>query len=193
MSWEAISSVSTFVGTIIILITAVFGVMQLVEMQRSRKLELMWKLFDELASLDAREKRAFIYSELPDNPSQLTKEHLLVIDEVLSKMDMAWILVEHGQLDPSYIYDTYGQVFLRLWNKLYPFVIYERERRGEYYRKRTELLINEIKLYFQKQGQPTDYRTSDLPAIKNSGKVASTRISIRHQSQKPSSRQKVKH
>ncbi len=114
ISWEAISAISTLIGTLVVLVTAVFAVMQLKEMKRSRKLELMTNLFKELSASEARQQRAFIYSELPKEPSQCEVKHFLVIDEVLSDMDMTWLLIQEDQIEAKYIFDAYGEVFIKI-------------------------------------------------------------------------------
>jgi hypothetical protein len=157
MNWEALSAISTVVGSTTLLITAVFAVMQLNELRRSRKLELMIKLFDELASQEARAQRVFIYAQLPNDPAQTTSDHFLVIDEVLAKLDMIWLLIDQGQLDRRYVFDAYGEIFIKLWQKLSPIVDYERGRRGAYYRQRTEALVGQVKRYFQAEGRPLEY------------------------------------
>jgi hypothetical protein len=157
MNWEAISAVSTLIGTLIIVVTAIFAVMQLKEAEKARRLALIIKLFEELSSQDTRSKRLFIYSEIPENPRELTSEHFLVIDKVLSMLDLIWLLIEQDQIDQSYIFDAYGQVFIRLWVKLSPIIQYERNRRGGYYRKSSEKLIKQAQKYFRNKGEPTQY------------------------------------
>ena len=157
MNWEAITAISTLAATVIILCTAVFAIMQLNEMKRTRKLELLMRVFDDLSSPRARENRLFIYTCLPKEPAQLTSEHFLKIDEVLSGLDRAWILIEENQIEARFIVDTYGEIFLRLWKALYPIVLYERGRRGEYYRKRAEALVELTQKYFLQKKQSTDY------------------------------------
>lgn len=82
-------------------------------------------------------------------PSELTTDDFLVIDEVLSSLDRAWILIQHEQVDENFLYDVYGEIFLKIWGVVEPIVIYERERRGNYYRKHTESLVCDVKKHFK--------------------------------------------
>jgi hypothetical protein len=164
MNWEAITAISTVVATMVILITAVFAIMQLIEMKQSRRLDGFMRLFDELSSPEARENRAFIYNHLPTDPSQLRVEHFLKIDEVLSSFDRAMIYMEQGQMETHFVLDTYGEIFLRVWETLHPIVLYERGRRGGYYRQRTEALVDLARKYFLEKKPPLNYpicRVSD--------------------------------
>jgi len=161
MNWETVTAISTLAATVIILSTAVFAIMQLNEMKRSRRLELFMQLFDDLSSPKARENRRFIYTRLPKDPLQLTSEHFLKIDEVLSGLDRAWILIEQDQVEAQFVFETYGEIFLRLWKVLRPIVLYERKRRGEYYRKRSEALVKLTQKYFTQKGYPVDYAVYD--------------------------------
>jgi hypothetical protein len=157
MNWEAITATSTFVATVVIFFTAVFAIMQLREMRRSRNLELFMRLFDEFSSPKARENRRFIYGLTGRDPSQLTDKDFFIIDDVLAGLDRAWLLTQHNQLEPEFIFDTYGEIFMKLWKVAYPIVLYERTRRGEYYRQRAEALIGLTRTYLQKKKRPIDY------------------------------------
>jgi hypothetical protein len=158
MNWEAISAISTFVATIVIVVTGIFAILQLREMRHSRRLELFIELFDYLSSPEARQNRKFVYTSLPTDPSQLTDQHFFKIDEVLSSLDRVWILIEQKQLEAKFIIDSYGEMFLRLWTILYPIVLYERKRRGQYYRMRAEALVEATRKRFRKQNRSVDYQ-----------------------------------
>ena len=159
MNWEAVTAISTVVATMVILFTAVFAIMQLIEMKQSRRLEVFMRLFDELSSPHARENRAYIYNHLPADPSELKVEHFLKIDEVLSSFDRALIYMEQNQLEEQFVLDAYGEIFLRVWETLHPIILYERRRRGEYYRQRTEALVKLTRRYFLEKKRPLDYST----------------------------------
>lgn len=163
MNWEAVAAISTLAATVIILVTAVFAIMQLSEMRRGRKLELFMRLFDDFSSPKTRENRKFIYRHLPRDPSQLTDEHFLIIDDVLAGLDRAWLLIKYDQLEPEFIIDTYGEIFLKLWKVLFPIVLYERKRRGEYYRERAEALMELIKRHLIEKKRPIDYPVYGYP------------------------------
>lgn len=163
VSWEAMTAISTLAASATIVVTAVFAVMQLNEMKRTRKLQAFMRLFDDLSSPKAREGRLYIYTRLPKDPSQLTNEHFLKIDEVLSGLDRAWILIQERQVEARFVFDAYGEVFLKLWGVLHPIVLYERKRRGGYYRDRAEKLIEQTRKYLAKNRRPVDYELHDYP------------------------------
>lgn len=155
--WEAISAISSLVQTIVIILTVGFATLQIRQTNQSYKLDVSIRLYDELSSPSSRKNRAFIYSLKSKDSSQLTTEELLIIDEVLSSLDRAWILIENKQIDSKFVYETYGEVFLRIWGVTQPIVIHERKRRGNYYRQRTESLIKSVRRYFKMQNKPLEY------------------------------------
>jgi hypothetical protein len=155
--WEAISAISALIQTIVIIITVIFAVLQIRQTNRSHKLDVFIRLFDELSSPTTRKNRAFIYSLKDRDPSQVTTEEFLIIDEVLSSLDRVWILIQSGQVDKEFVYDTYGELFLKLWGVLQPIVIYERGRRGDYYRQRTENLVKSVRRHFKGQNKLLEY------------------------------------
>ncbi len=155
--WEAISAISSLVQTIVIIVTVGFAILQIKQTNQSHKLDVSIRLFDELSSPSSRKNRAFIYSLKNKDPSQLTTEEILIVDEVLSSLDRAWILVENKQIDSKFVYETYGEIFLKIWGVTQPIVMHERNRRGNYYRQRTENLIKSVRRYFKMQNKPLKY------------------------------------
>lgn len=155
--WEAISAISSLIQTIVIIVTVGFAIFQIRQTNQSHKLEVSIRLFDELSSPSSRKNRAFIYSLKGKDLSQLTTEELLIVDEVLSSLDRAWILIENKQIDSKFVYETYGEIFLKVWGVTQPMVTHERKRRGSYYRQRTESLIKSVRRYFKMQNKPLEY------------------------------------
>ena len=154
LSWEALSAISAFIQTIIIIITVIFAVIQIKQSNKSHKLEISIRLFDELSTPISRKNRAFLYSLKDIDTSLLKTEEFLIIDEVLSSFDRVWILIENDQLDAKFVYETYGEIFIKIWDVVEPIVIYERTRRGIYYRQRTEELVKYVRKYFKEMNKP---------------------------------------
>jgi hypothetical protein len=157
ITWESLNVIFSLIQTVVIVLTIGFAILEIKQLRRSHKLEVFVKLFDELSSPVARKNRVFIYSLKNKKPSELTTDDFLVIDEVLSSLDRAWILVQHKQIDEKFLYDVYGVIFLKIWSVVEPIVIHERKRRGDYYRKRAESLVCDVKNYFKQQSLPLEY------------------------------------
>ena len=104
--WEAISAISSLIQTIVIIVTVGFAILQIKQTNQSHKLDVSIRLFDELSSPNSRKNRSFIYSLKNKDPSQLTTEELLIVDEVLSSLDRAWILIENKQINSKFVYET---------------------------------------------------------------------------------------
>ncbi|MEM7738656.1 MAG: hypothetical protein AAF267_23030, partial [Deinococcota bacterium] len=106
------------------------------------------------------------------DPAQLTMDEWLVIDQVLSSLERTWILIEYRQIDRKFIYKTYGVAILRVWSVTRDIVMYERSRRGSYYRQRTEKLAKATKKYFKSHNKQLDY-----PVVKLSTQTISKQAS----------------
>jgi len=167
MTWEALSSISTAVSTVIIVISAVFVIFQLNEASRTRKLEVLLRLFNDLSSTEAQKNRQHIYAHLPTEPEKLSPDDLLIIDQVLSTMESVWILIDQKQIEKEFVLETYGVKFLRLWKVLYPVVEFERKRKGQFYSRRVESLIEISREYLLKRKIPLDYEIYEYPKSDN--------------------------
>jgi hypothetical protein len=163
MNWEIITSISTAISTLIIVASAIFAIVQIQEARRTRRLEILLSLFKDLSSTDAQKNRQHIYARLPTDPNKLSPDDLLIIDQVLSTMESVWILIHEKQIEKDFVLETYGVKFLRLWKVLHPIVEFERERKGQFYSRRAEALVELSREYLMKHKMPLDYIIYEYP------------------------------
>lgn len=141
MSWETASAVATIISSAVIVISAPIIVVQLVEMRRSRRLEVTLRLLDSLTTPEARRSRARVYRAFEIQGEPRSPEDVLAIDDVLGSLDRTWVLVSEGHLSGSLVADLYGEMISKVWSLTEKYVCAERQgRRGPNYRHRSEQL-----------------------------------------------------
>jgi len=120
------------------------------------------RLFSELSTREVRENRSYIFQNLQFKDDitegQLQSGDLVYVDEVLEGLDRIWILIKENHIDKKTVYDIYGMRFLRIWAVIEKIVLYERDKRGQYYGHNAEALINDLVQYFHKTNHPVDYK-----------------------------------
>ncbi len=124
---------------------AVFGAgflayRELSEVSNSRYMDIADRLFEELNSPDSIEARRRIYLNLQPNPEEGIKmmgsEDHEAMKKVLNSLDRVAFLTQSGWIPDEVIMPWMHPMIAKSWEKLGPYVLYERNRRNEpyYYR-----------------------------------------------------------
>jgi hypothetical protein len=121
-----ITSVATAAGVILIYL-------QLREAAHTRKSEATASLIEGLASEDQRQLRRFVYQTELSDPSKLSDEDRWKVERAAVQLSRTALLCSKGLADERTILDTFGEAFVRVWDKLQPFVAFERSHRGPTY------------------------------------------------------------
>jgi hypothetical protein len=141
VSWEALSAISTLVGSVVVTAAAIFAVAQLRETRRSTLAQALIRTFDEIYSPEARNSRAAIYAQAPLADMEMPDAGLArQLDEALAPLDRLQVMIDLGLLPSEIVLDCYGVMIVRLWRSSEAFVTAERMRRGPKYRERAERL-----------------------------------------------------
>jgi hypothetical protein len=121
---------------------AVFGAgyiayRELDEISSSRHLDVADKLFNELNSVENIKARRWIYQNLSGNPQTDLKamdaEGQEAIKQVLNSLDRVAFLTQSGWIPEDVIMPWMHPMIYKSWQKLWPYVDYERKRRSEPY------------------------------------------------------------
>ncbi len=121
---------------------AVFGAgyvayRELSEISSSRHIEVADKLFNELNSPENVESRRWIFQNLTDDPKadleNLTGEGQKHIKQVLNSLDRVAFLTQSGWIPDDIVMPWMHPMIYKAWQKLKPYVEYERKRRNEPY------------------------------------------------------------
>jgi len=153
-----IESISTAVAA-----SAVFGAgyiayRELSEVANSRYMDIADRLFTELNSEENIEARRHIYQNLPSEPDAV-KEKIDRLDardraamkQVLNSLDHVAFLTREGWIPDKIIMPWMHPMIAKSWEKLEPYVRYERERRNEpYYYEHAEELAKRCEAWQKK-------------------------------------------
>jgi hypothetical protein len=118
---------------------------QLAEVANSRHLDVANRLFEELNSAENIAARRWVFQNLPDDPQvglqALTPEGQEAVKRVLNSLDHVAFLTQAGWIPPDLVMPWMHPMIAKSWEKLKPYVEYERKRRNEpYYYERIDSL-----------------------------------------------------
>jgi len=132
-----LESGSSAVGAAAVFGAAYFAYQELDEVSKSRHIDVADRLFDELNSPDIIEARRIIYQNLNENPetglSNLSDESRDAMKDVLNSLDRVAFLTQPGWIPDELVMPWMHPMIAKSWEKLEPYVLYERERRNEPY------------------------------------------------------------
>jgi hypothetical protein len=143
--WAMVEALSTAVAA-----SAVFGAgyvayRELSEISSSRHMEVADRLFEELNSPENIDARRWIYQNLSGSPADdikaLTPDGQAYMKRVLNSLDRVSFLTQAGWIPDELVMPWMHPMIVKSWEKLEPYVLYERQRRNEpyYYRYAGEL------------------------------------------------------
>lgn len=133
--WAMIGALSTAVATAAVFTAGYVAYRELSEISNSRLIDITQRLFDELNSTENIAARRWVYQNLADDPQQglsvLTPEGQEAIKQVLNSLDRVAFLTQPGWIDDELIMPWMNLMVVKAWARLGPYVLYERQRRGE--------------------------------------------------------------
>lgn len=135
--WAMLEALSTAVAAAAVLGGGFVAYRELSELASTRTMEVADRLFTELNAAEQVEARRWVFQELPDDPRQglesLTPEGRAAVKRVLNSLDRVAFLTQVGWIRAEVIMPWVHPMIVKSWNKLEPYVLYERERRNEPY------------------------------------------------------------
>ncbi|HEX7973207.1 MAG TPA: DUF4760 domain-containing protein [Anaerolineales bacterium] len=143
--WTMTSALSTAVAAAAVIGAGYVGYRELSEISTSRHMEVANQLFDELNSAENIAARRWVYQNLPADPEQglksMTLEGQSAVKRVLNSLDHVSFLTQAGWIPDDLIMPWMHPMIVKSWDKLEPYVLYERQRRNEpyYYKQAGEL------------------------------------------------------
>ncbi len=133
----SLESISTAVAAAAVFGAAYFAYQELSEVANTRYMDIADRLFGELNSPDNIEARRHIFQNLKDDPEQginrLKKADQDAMKKVLNSLDRVAFLTRKGWIPDELIMPWMHPMIAKSWEKLEPYVMYERERRNEPY------------------------------------------------------------
>jgi len=143
--WQMIEALSSAVTAAAVLSAGFIAYRELSEVASSRHVEVADRLFNELNSPANIDARRWVYQHLPKDPEEgiksITPEGQLSIKQVLNSLDHVAFLTQSGWIPEDIIMPWMHPMIVKSWEKLEPYVNFERTRRDEpyYYQKVSEL------------------------------------------------------
>jgi hypothetical protein len=145
--WAMTEALSTAVAAATVLSAGFVAYRELSEAASSRHMEVADRLFEELNSPENISARRWVFQNLHDEPQEaigaLTEDGRAAIKQVLNSLDHVAFLTQAGWIPYEIIMPWMHPMIAKSWEKLEPFVNYERHRRNEpYYYKYVSELAN---------------------------------------------------
>lgn len=135
--WLIVEALSTAVTAAAILGGGYAAYRELSEVANSRHIEVANQLFEELNSRENIEARRWIFLHLPSDPREgmktMTPEGQAAIKQVLNSLDHVAFLTQPEWIPEELVMPWMHPMIAKSWEKLEPYVKYERERRAEPY------------------------------------------------------------
>ena len=132
-----IEAISTAVAAAAVFGAGYIAYKELSEVAHTRYMDIADRLFEDLNSPEHIEARRRIFQNLTQNPKEdlvkLKKEDRDAMKKVLNSLDHVAFLTREGWIPDDIIMPWMHPMISKSWEKLEPYVVYERERRDEPY------------------------------------------------------------
>ena len=130
-----IEALSTALAAAAVFGAGVLAVRELQEASTSRHLEILNQLFEDLNSDENIAARRWVYTNLPGDPetglAALSEEGRDAMKRVLNSLDHVSFLTQPGWAPEDVVMPWINPMVVKSWEKVGPYVLYERERRGQ--------------------------------------------------------------
>jgi hypothetical protein len=132
-----IEAISTAVGAAAVFGAGYIAYQELSEAANTRYMDIADRLFGELNSPENVAARRRIFQNLTDNPvagiDNLSQEDQDAMKKVLNSLDRVSFLTQSGWIPDELVMPWMHPMIAKSWEKLEPYVLYERKRRNEPY------------------------------------------------------------
>lgn len=147
-----IEAISTAVGAAAVFGAGYIAYQELSEAANTRYMDIADRLFGELNSPENVAARRRIFQNLADDPSigmnNLRQEDQEAMKKVLNALDRVSFLTQSGWIPDELVMPWMHPMIAKSWEKLEPYVLYERKRRNEpYYYEHAGRLAERCKLW----------------------------------------------
>ena len=132
MDWNMITAISTASMTLIILATAIFAVMQLREIKRSRKVTAFVSLSQFLQEEATRKARDILIKASGKKFNDWSKEEIEAAEKACSTYDVAGIMLSKKLIEKDLLMEWRDSI-IKSWEAAEPMVIEYRKSRGKDY------------------------------------------------------------
>jgi hypothetical protein len=168
MMWEAMSAISTLVGTIVVIIAAIFAYFQLKEMTNARWAEAVTKVFDMLVTNnEISEARRYIRNNDLPNPGNASPEVYEQMWKVWVSFDNLGVMIVFKMLPEHLPLEMFHSTVIECWEKLEPHIIHERRERakkGQHLAEKDQQHLARYQVFFEDlYHRSLDYKNKYYP------------------------------
>ncbi len=132
-----LEAISTAVGAAAVFGAGYIAYQELSEVANTRYMDIADRLFGELNSPENVAARRRIFQNLKEEPEaglkNLNQEDQEAMKKVLNSLDRVAFLTQSGWIPDELVMPWMHPMITKSWEKLEPYVLYERERRNEPY------------------------------------------------------------
>jgi hypothetical protein len=160
---QVVAAVAAVVQTIIVTLVAGYGVVQLVEARRARRVSAIMPIFERLHSPEATARRRRLYQEIGPAGDTLTPEQETVLQAVIADFYFVGYLVEKELVEFRLMADLYYGTVVRCWQICEPYIMRDRVRRGTYYASYFETFYRRCVDYREKHRADEVVQTFEIP------------------------------
>ncbi len=132
MDWNMITAISTASMTLIILATAIFAVLQLREIKRSRKVTAFVSLSQFLQEEATRKARGILIDASGEKFNDWSKEEIEAAEKACSTYDVAGIMLSKKLIEKDLLMEWRDSI-IKSWEAAEPMIIEYRKSRGKDY------------------------------------------------------------
>ena len=167
MTLEDGRNIATMVAAVIAVFGIILALVNLKKTEQSVRFRVYIDILDMCESV--RDARLLLYEKVPKEPSNtsltgLTPDEVNELDGLTRVFDRLGLLVKHGVVPESFIFDFYSRPLVVAWHRLEPRITEERRKREQPgYMRKFEILAIRAKNYRDKThpGQETFRLTNE--------------------------------
>jgi hypothetical protein len=146
---DDLTAISTIVATVSIVIGVIFTLLELRNFHRSRKTEIIMKIYDRFSSREMVEAINKIGSITFDNFDEYRKKYgFTEIAEVAVLFEGLGVLLEQKLIDIDLVDDLFGPTLDVLWDRMKPVIVSMRKSLNQpYFFSHYEYLVDTLNAY----------------------------------------------
>lgn len=153
-----VQAAGTFLTLASVIVAAVYGFHQVAQSTRAREMQVLQKIFDDMASDERHDRRARVLSNEAVF-SDWTREQRRDAYGEIEKFQQLGFFVRHKLVRSRLIFEMYSLVIIRMWDRVAGYVSYLRDQMGaENFGRDFEAMAGAAHRYRISQGMRVDGR-----------------------------------
>jgi len=149
---DDLTAISTIVATVSIVIGVIFTLLELRHFHRTRKTEIIMKIYDRFSSKEMIEAINKVGGIKFENFEEYRKKHgFNEVAEIAVLFEGIGVLLEQKLIDIDLVDDLFGPTLDLLWDRMQPVIVAMRKGLNQpYFFSHYEYLVNSLKAYRKK-------------------------------------------